>query len=153
MNWEAIGAIAELAGAIGVVASLAYLAVQIRQNTRSSHTSTYRSLKQEIQQFRAMLVQNPDVARIYRDGLNNFRALTEDDQWRFGALMQYLFSGFEDYFRLRDASIMHDLTDDIRWIAGRPGAREWWANGKRLYHPEFQRFIDELISVDSTPSG
>jgi hypothetical protein len=125
LNWEAIGAIAELAGAIGVVASLAYLAVQIRQNTRSSHTSTYRSLKQEIQQFRAMLVQNPDIARIYREGLKNFRALNEDDQWRFGALMQYLFSSFEDYFRLRGASIMHDLRGDIRWIAGRPGAREW----------------------------
>ena len=32
MNWDAIGAIAELAGAIGVIASLIYLARQIRQN-------------------------------------------------------------------------------------------------------------------------
>ncbi len=37
MNWDAIGAIAELAGAIGVVVSLAYLATQIRHNTRAGH--------------------------------------------------------------------------------------------------------------------
>ena len=31
MNWDAIGAIAELLGAIGVIASLVYLATQIRE--------------------------------------------------------------------------------------------------------------------------
>lgn len=30
MNWDALGAIAELVGAIAVVASLLYLAVQVR---------------------------------------------------------------------------------------------------------------------------
>ncbi len=33
MNWEAIAALAELAAAIGVVVSLVYLALQVRQNT------------------------------------------------------------------------------------------------------------------------
>jgi hypothetical protein len=32
MKWDAIGAIAELLGAIGVVASLVYLATQIRHS-------------------------------------------------------------------------------------------------------------------------
>ncbi len=34
MNWEAIGAIGEVLGAAGVIITLAYLAVQIRQNSR-----------------------------------------------------------------------------------------------------------------------
>ena len=44
MNWDAIGAIAELLGAVGVIASLIYLATQIRQNTRSVRGATYQSL-------------------------------------------------------------------------------------------------------------
>ncbi len=36
MSWDAIGAIAELAGALGVIASLIYLATQIRHSTRAS---------------------------------------------------------------------------------------------------------------------
>jgi hypothetical protein len=44
MNWEAIGSIAELVGGLGVVASLLYLGVQIRQNTRSLRAATYESL-------------------------------------------------------------------------------------------------------------
>jgi len=49
MNWDAIGAIAELLGAIGVIASLVYLATQIRhsreqmgQNTRATRASAYQ---------------------------------------------------------------------------------------------------------------
>ena len=34
MNWEAIGAIGEILGAAGVIVSVTYLAIQIRQNTR-----------------------------------------------------------------------------------------------------------------------
>jgi hypothetical protein len=34
MNWEAIGAVAEVMGAFGVIATLIYLAIQIRQNSR-----------------------------------------------------------------------------------------------------------------------
>jgi hypothetical protein len=33
MTWDAIGAIAELLGAMGVIASLVYLAGQIRQSS------------------------------------------------------------------------------------------------------------------------
>ena len=33
MNWDAIGACAEVVGAIGVVVSLVYLAIQVRSNT------------------------------------------------------------------------------------------------------------------------
>lgn len=33
MNWEALGAIAGLLGAVGVIATLIYLSAQIRQNS------------------------------------------------------------------------------------------------------------------------
>jgi len=44
MNWEAIGAIGEIVGALAVVASLAYLVIQIRQNTAAVATATYESM-------------------------------------------------------------------------------------------------------------
>lgn len=35
MNWEAIGALGEIAGAVAVIVTLLYLAKQIRQNSKS----------------------------------------------------------------------------------------------------------------------
>ena len=36
MNWEAIGAVGEILGAIAVIASLFYVAYQVKQNTRQN---------------------------------------------------------------------------------------------------------------------
>ena len=52
MNWEALGAIGEIVGAVAVIATLGYLAVQIRQNTRSVRAATLQSV----------------LARVYRAG-------------------------------------------------------------------------------------
>ena len=40
MNWEAIATVAEVIGAIGVVASLLYVGVQIRQNSETTKAAT-----------------------------------------------------------------------------------------------------------------
>ena len=44
MNWEAAGAIGEIVGAIGVLATLIYLAAQIRDNTRSLQAASLQSV-------------------------------------------------------------------------------------------------------------
>ena len=43
MNWDAIGAIGEIIGAIAVVATLGYLAVQIRQNSTQARLSSVQA--------------------------------------------------------------------------------------------------------------
>lgn len=44
MNWDAISTIAEIVGATGVIASLVYLAIQIRQNTLVTRAETTKDL-------------------------------------------------------------------------------------------------------------
>ena len=41
MEWEAIGAIGEVGGAVGVIVTLIYLAGQLRQNTKALRTGSY----------------------------------------------------------------------------------------------------------------
>ena len=41
VNWEAIGAIGELIGGAAVIATLIYLAVQLRQNTKGIRAQSY----------------------------------------------------------------------------------------------------------------
>jgi len=48
VNLETVNAIAQLIAAIGVVASLFYLAVQIRQNTRSQKSVVVDSLTRSL---------------------------------------------------------------------------------------------------------
>lgn len=51
MNWDALGAVAEALGSIGVIVTLFYLISQIRQNTSSLEASSLHALMNEAQQI------------------------------------------------------------------------------------------------------
>ena len=48
MNWDAIGALGEVAGALVVIISVIYLASQVRQNTATSRAEALRTISIEI---------------------------------------------------------------------------------------------------------
>ena len=64
MNWEAIGAIGEIVGAAAVVGTLAYLAMQIRQNTRSDYASRQIALQSEFTRMHEQIASNPALAEL-----------------------------------------------------------------------------------------
>ncbi len=55
MNWEAIGAIGEIAGAIGVIVTLMYLAIQLRQNTNASQVAAIQSSMENSARFSELI--------------------------------------------------------------------------------------------------
>ena len=61
MNWDAIGAIAELLGAFGVIASLIYLATQIRQNTKSVRMASHHGVAVQFNQANLVGLQDPEL--------------------------------------------------------------------------------------------
>ena len=63
MTLQDLGNIGEFVGAIGVIASLVYLAIQIRQNTRTLRAATYESLAQATATSNALLITDPEIAR------------------------------------------------------------------------------------------
>jgi hypothetical protein len=66
MHWEAIRAIAELLGALGVIATLVYLARQINQNTSTVRASAAASLSEAQTGLSALLAQDADINRSLR---------------------------------------------------------------------------------------
>jgi hypothetical protein len=62
MNWEAVGAVAELVGAIGVVASLFYVASQIRRSSGAQEAATNQAISDATQQRLLAMAQTPELA-------------------------------------------------------------------------------------------
>ena len=60
INWNAIGAIAELLGAMGVIATLTYLAIQIKGNTRALSAQTRHSISDYAREVSAFRAQHAD---------------------------------------------------------------------------------------------
>lgn len=62
MNWDALGAVGEVVGAIAVVATLIYFSVQIRQNTRAVQIDRGGAASTKLGEIHAMIVTNNDLA-------------------------------------------------------------------------------------------
>ena len=87
MNWDAIGAIGEVIGALAVFLTLGYLAVQIRQNTKAVRASALDSSVNAVNAVRVAMFESAEVAAIYGKGLENPDELDDDEKVRFRLLL------------------------------------------------------------------
>ena len=138
MNWDAIGAIAELLGAVGVIASLVYLATQIRQsreqmaqNTRAMHGEAYQQLQQNVRETWNTMLTVPGLDRVVRLGLSDFGQLNEEDAFRFTFWIHGVVQVFDNaYFQHRTAMLGEErwqpLRHDLQNLFKFPGAVQWW---------------------------
>lgn len=136
-DWEALGAVADLLGAIGVIATLGYLSVQIRQNTKAvkanSAQSVYSDLSERFDDTDLSLrirAKDQSGERLSDDELFYWSQQTAktirmyENQWfqsRSGALDPDLFKGYQKhalltlalprartlYIRMRDNGYFH----------------------------------------------
>ena len=66
---EALGNIGDFVGGIAVILTLIYLAVQIRDNTRSTRLAAMQSTMLSAQNIGKLPAQDRDLARVVRVGL------------------------------------------------------------------------------------
>lgn len=143
----------EFVGAIAVVATLFYLAVQVRHSKEATEANTRSLQLQSYQTWQAsnleinMAMTNPAQAKMVAEGNRDSSNLTEDTFVGFGmmhmALMQMAQS--TDYL-YRHGSLDRELWEsEMKRAAGIlsvPGVRQWWdAGGKTQVTPRFAALI------------
>lgn len=108
MNWDAVGAMAELLGAIGVIVTLLYLTTQLRQNTRALRSST-------MQTYRDETIALNDFSASYAEILvkaGRGEELTETESHIVAIFAQRLFGMMEAvYLGYKDGSIAKEVFD------------------------------------------
>ena len=150
MNWDAIGAVAELLGAVGVIASLVYLATQIRQNTRSVQSAAYQSIVVG-QQALSSVSYDGETAEIIRRGMQDRSQLNEAEAFRFNWLISSVVSGYENGMYQFDNGMLaperwQGQVANLRWFLASPGVRAWWSTFyKEHLAADFVRLVDEEI--------
>jgi hypothetical protein len=68
MNWTALGAIAELAGAAAVLVTLVYLAYQLRENTRAVRGQSADSALAAVLEFTGDMARDDELNRLFTRG-------------------------------------------------------------------------------------
>lgn len=153
MNWDAIGAVAELLGAIGVICSLIYVATQVRASTIASRVESKLRLTENMVKYGDLLINSPDLNDLMIRGRKSINSLSKAEYLQFSNLALkacwYFSAGF---FMYSQKSISDDDWYEIKTIATywckSNGFREWWnSRGKLSFTGEFSKFIEKEIGA------
>ena len=95
MNWDAISAISQLIGSLAVVLSVLYLAVQVHQSTRVARLATQDAAATALRDVTKPLMENAELERIWRVGLEDISALSIEERARFFHASYQFLKAFE----------------------------------------------------------
>ncbi len=143
MNWEALGTIAELAGAIAVVVSLVYVARQVRATMEQSISDR---LSENL-----MVAASSDLGSIIFRGLSDSSNLSEEEQARLifylGGWLRTLEQAHRQYRRgFLDESIWNGYEAYLRMTMPAKFHQAYWQDRRMIYNEEFRNLVDGIDS-------
>ena len=149
MNWEAIGAVGEIVGALVVLVTLVYLAMQIRQNTKSVQAAAVDSANSQVSKIREVIFADADVANMYRRGNEDPASLSEDDTIRYRLLIHNIMLSLSNSITQASVSGLSESMTQVELpilgrVVGTAGGRWFWETYRDEFEESFRGTIDEL---------
>lgn len=149
MTWEAIAALAELLGALGVIASLVYLGGQVRSSGRQARHAAIQSVVNKMNEVWNRMAAET-TADLWTRGSKGFAYLEgEKEGVQFSALMLSIFKPYEEIFHYRDDGFVDDWVWESQsrlceTLLSTPGATEWWGRRRGWFSESFRAYIEAM---------
>lgn len=148
MKLEKWALIAEIGGAIAVVLSVIYLAVQVSDNNRLLRSQAHYNALELAQGPIAMLVENEGLAQLIVRCDAEPTTVDPANWERCASYYFMLFNGWEYlYYQDRDGSIPPQLfrgADAIfkEFVRTRPGYKRFWSDYQVAFDEPFRSYAD-----------
>jgi len=149
MNWDAVGAIGEMTGALAVVTSVIYLAFQVRANTRASMVDVVEGAIEAFSELELMVASTPDLAHIILRGRVSKSNLAPEEALRFDSYYSVAFQVLEGWYTgsNRAAGLPKEQIEVTETILKNhlwhPGVREWWEDSREEFPKSFAVWVDK----------
>ena len=158
MNWDAIGATAEVIGSLCVVISLVYLSIQIRNQTIETKFAMGIELANQLNSVYANLSGNAELSELFCQGVNDFQSLSP------GRKVQ-LSTYFSQMLRIAEGMFYQHLEariDDATWngvdramqdMCRYPGMKCWWHSRKHWFSEDFRAHVSAYVASEDKPGS
>jgi hypothetical protein len=149
MNWDAISAISQLVGSIAVVLSVLYLALQVHRSTRVAKLATQDAAATALRDVTKPFMENAELERIWRVGLEDLSALSVEDRARFFHAVYQWLKAFETIhfhyvYGLMDKQLWESWRELFRHYMAAPGIAHYWKLRPEVFSDRFRNFVNLL---------
>ena len=146
MNWDAIGAIGEIVGALAVVSTLAYLAVQIRQSSNVAQGQMEMTSSQATAEWMNGISADRELVAVWRKGVAG-APLNANEAWQYifiNAEWFYLCQGcfYQRQRGLISESAWETLCGTLVGLLEDELIGPWWDSGTASFDPTFREAIE-----------
>ena len=150
MNWEAISAIGQIVGALAVLITLIYLAIQLRQNTAAVATSTYESTMTGLNDINVVVASNPELASLLDRGCQDPETLSSKEIVQFNFILRCYANQWWKLFKLHERGNLHAT----EWKIFTQEASQFFEQpGCKPFRDQNALFTDLCLEFDKHKSG
>ena len=149
MNIQDLGSVGELIGSIGMIVTLTYVAIQVRQNTLTTKMQMIQDAANAQQQMILRIMDDDMAERAVKD--HRGEATTEIEDYKSRCWYIANLRGYESYFLQNQQGLfdkeLHQAKSNLlmSWFANKDMKDAWeGAAGRGTYHPDFVNYVDQL---------
>lgn len=135
---------------VGVIATLAFLAIELRQNTRALRANAFQTVASEFARFDGQFAYDADYADLVLRALVSLEPLTPNERYRVAMAASLRMQLFDSLYYWHRQGVL----EKPRWEAferqfavwiQHPGMRAWWQQSQVFYTPEFVAHVNTRI--------
>ena len=150
LDWEIIGAVAELAGSIGVILTLFYVATQIKHAMMGMRVAAQQEMTRQYGDFADLIIEDVELAELFAAG-NAGEDLDRTQRLRYFTMMEKATWQFSTmFYQQRHQKLppdeWHQANRLIQRTCTTPGFLNFWSISRDRFDPGFADYIDDLQS-------
>jgi hypothetical protein len=153
MTFEQLSSLAQIVGSVGVVLSLIFVGLQIRQNTGALQRNEHNSTMAQWTVIRMAIAKHRDIAELMTTGLRAQRPMDAADQLRLEQMLQeQAWAAFHIWDRMQRGIFPKGTFEATGGAAlcgllTTAGGGAWWRTAKHIgFPPAFVADVDAVLS-------
>ena len=150
MTIEQLGSIGELLAAIATMATLIYLAIQIRGSNAATRAEARRSMDLDSNETVRVIASDPDLTKVFLLGLSRPESLSREDSFRVRLLMSHFFTLQDTGWKevrlgtMTEQELAESVNRSRPWIES-PGGIWWWQANASIFSDDFKKYIEKEV--------
>lgn len=142
-NWQKWSAVAEIFSAIAVIASLVYVGIGLRENTKAIEGSTYQQMISESNEYLLAAAKDSGLADIMLRSWSDSSHLTGVERVRYIYFERVFWRNMENAFFQHKRGILDDQGWEVYEKLARKGfKKETWDYHTAALSQEFIKFME-----------
>ena len=149
MKPKNLSTVLEFIGAVGVIASIIFLAIQVRISTKVAKAEISKDMFLASREAIMNLASDENLGKIWTE-IGEFESEEAARKWSF---YQSFFRLYELEYSLEKQDLVNEsLTESyvlvIKMFGNTKDFKPYWQRAKSTYNKEFADYVDELISQE-----